>query len=211
MPEPLTSRQREILEYVKFRNKIRSYPPTVREIGEAVGLSSSSTVQNHLNTLERKGYIRRDPTKSRTIEVMEQDRIQSKLSKVVAVPVIGRVAAGAPILAAENIDDHVMLSSELIGGDSSFVLRVHGDSMTGAGILDGDMVVVKPAKDAPNGTIVVARVESDATHDSEVTVKRLFKEAHRIRLEAENPNYPPIYAKQAELEGVVVAVLRLMR
>jgi repressor LexA len=211
MPEPLTSRQREILEYVKFRNKIRSYPPTVREIGEAVGLSSSSTVQNHLNTLERKGYIRRDPTKSRTIEVVEQDQIQSKLSKVVAVPVIGRVAAGAPILAAENIDDHVMLSSELIGGDSSFVLRVHGDSMTGAGILDGDMVVVKPAKDAPNGTIVVARVESEATHESEVTVKRLFKEAHRIRLEAENPSYPPIHAKQAELEGVVVAVLRVMR
>jgi repressor LexA len=211
MPEPLTSRQREILEYVKFRNKIRSYPPTVREIGEAVGLSSSSTVQNHLNTLERKGYIRRDPTKSRTIEVVEQDQIQSKLSKVVAVPVIGRVAAGAPILAAENIDDHVMLSSELIGGDSSFVLRVHGDSMTGAGILDGDMVVVKPAKDAPNGTIVVARVESDATHESEVTVKRLFKEAHRIRLEAENPSYPPIHAKQAELEGVVVAVLRVIR
>jgi repressor LexA len=211
MPEPLTSRQREILEYVKFRNKIRSYPPTVREIGEAVGLSSSSTVQNHLNTLERKGYIRRDPTKSRTIEVVEQDQIQSKLSKVVAVPVIGRVAAGAPILAAENIDDHVMLSSELIGGDSSFVLRVHGDSMTGAGILDGDMVVVKPAKDAPNGTIVVARVESEATHESEVTVKRLFKEAHRIRLEAENPSYPPIHAKQAELEGVVVAVLRVIR
>jgi repressor LexA len=104
-----------------------------------------------------------------------------------------------------------MLSSELIGGDSSFVLRVHGDSMTGAGILDGDMVVVKPAKDAPNGTIVVARVESEATHESEVTVKRLFKEAHRIRLEAENPSYPPIHAKQAELEGVVVAVLRVMR
>lgn len=211
MPEPLTSRQREILEYVKFRNKIRSYPPTVREIGEAVGLSSSSTVQNHLNTLERKGYIRRDPTKSRTIEVVEQEQIQSKLSKVVAVPVIGRVAAGAPVLAAENIDDHVMLSSELIGGDSSFILRVHGDSMTGAGILDGDMVVVKPAKDAPNGTIVVARVESVATHESEVTVKRLFKEAHRIRLEAENPSYPPIHAKQAELEGVVVAVLRVIR
>jgi repressor LexA len=211
MPEPLTSRQREILEYVKFRNKIRSYPPTVREIGEAVGLSSSSTVQNHLNTLERKGYIRRDPTKSRTIEVVEQEQIQSKLSKVVAVPVIGRVAAGAPVLAAENIEDHVMLSSELIGGDSSFILRVHGDSMTGAGILDGDMVVVKPAKDAPNGTIVVARVESEATHESEVTVKRLFKEAHRIRLEAENPSYPPIHAKQAELEGVVVAVLRVIR
>src|SRR5260370_530820 len=99
MPEPLTSRQREILEYLRFRQKIRSYPPTVREIGEAVGLSSSSTVQNHLNTLERKGYIRRDPTKSRTIEVVDIDEMQAKLSKVVAVPPIGRVAAGQPILA----------------------------------------------------------------------------------------------------------------
>ena len=106
MPEPLTSRQREILEYLRFRQKIRSYPPTVREIGEAVGLSSSSTVQNHLNTLERKGYIRRDPTKSRTIEVVDIDELQAKLSKVVAVPLIGRVAAGQPILAEENIEAH---------------------------------------------------------------------------------------------------------
>ncbi len=211
MREALTSRQREILEYLKFRNKIRSYPPTVREIGEAVGLSSSSTVQNHLNTLERKGYIRRDPTKSRTIEVVEQEQIHSKLSKVVAVPVVGRVAAGAPILAAENIEDHLMLSSELIGSESSFVLEVHGDSMVGAGILDGDLVVVKPAKDAPSGTIVVARVESAATHESEVTVKRLYKEANGIRLQAENPNYPPLVTRQAQLEGVVVAVLRVLR
>jgi repressor LexA len=211
MREALTSRQREILEYLKFRNKIRSYPPTVREIGEAVGLSSSSTVQNHLNTLERKGYIRRDPTKSRTIEVVEQEQIHSKLSKVVAVPVVGRVAAGAPILAAENIEDHLMLSSELIGSESSFVLEVHGDSMVGAGILDGDLVVVKPAKDAPSGAIVVARVESEATHESEVTVKRLYKEANGIRLQAENPAYPPVVTRQAQLEGVVVAVLRVLR
>ena len=111
MPEPLTSRQREILEYLRFRQKIRSYPPTVREIGEAVGLSSSSTVQNHLNTLERKGYIRRDPTKSRTIEVVDVDEMQAKLSKVVAVPLVGRVAAGQPILAEENIDDHLAPSA----------------------------------------------------------------------------------------------------
>ncbi len=211
MREALTSRQREILEYLKFRNKIRSYPPTVREIGEAVGLSSSSTVQNHLNTLERKGYIRRDPTKSRTIEVVEQEQIQAKLSKVVAVPVVGRVAAGAPILAAENIEDHLMLSSELIGGETSFVLEVHGDSMTGAGILDGDLVVVRPAKDAPNGAIVVARVESEATHESEVTVKRFYKEANGVRLQPENPAHQPVLTREVQLEGMVVAVLRVIR
>src|SRR5207244_915527 len=136
MPEPLTSRQREILEYLRFRQKIRSYPPTVREIGEAVGLSSSSTVQNHLNTLERKGYIRRDPTKSRTIEVVDFDQIQAKLSKVVAVPLVGRVAAGQPLLAEENIEDHLMLSQDLIGADNAFALEVRGDSLTEAGIFD---------------------------------------------------------------------------
>ena len=127
MPEPLTSRQREILEYLRFRQKIRSYPPTVREIGEAVGLSSSSTVQNHLNTLERKGYIRRDPTKSRTIEVVDVDEMQAKLNKVVAVPLIGRVAAGQPMLAEENIEDHLVLSEDLVGSDTAFahVERIH--------------------------------------------------------------------------------------
>src|SRR6202165_3839106 len=147
MPEPLTSRQREILEYLRFRQKIRSYPPTVREIGEAVGLSSSSTVQNHLNTLERKGYIRRDPTKSRTIEVVDFDQIRDKLSNVVAVRVIGRVAAGRPILAEENVEDHLMLSQDMIGSDNAFALEVRGDSMKDAGIFDGDFVVVRPGKD----------------------------------------------------------------
>src|SRR3989475_11727445 len=123
MPEPLTSRQREILEYLRFRQKIRSYPPTVREIGEAVGLSSSSTVQNHLNTLERKGYIRRDPTKSRTIEVADIDEMQAKLSKGVAVPPITRVAAGQPTLAEENIEDHLVLHQELVGSYTAFALQ----------------------------------------------------------------------------------------
>src|SRR2546430_5359477 len=128
MPEPLTSRQREILEYLRFRQKIRSYPPTVREIGEAVGLSSSSTVQNHLNTLERKGYIRRDPTKSRTIEVVDVDEMQAKLSKVVAVPLIGRVEAGRPSLAEENIEEHLLLSGELGGTGTALARERHGDS-----------------------------------------------------------------------------------
>jgi repressor LexA len=211
MPEPLTSRQREILEYLRFRQKIRSYPPTVREIGEAVGLSSSSTVQNHLNTLERKGYIRRDPTKSRTIEVVDFDQIQAKLSKVVAIPLVGRVAAGTPILAEENIEDHLMLSQDLIGTDNAFALEVRGDSMKNVGILDGDYVVVRPGKDAPNGTIVVARLEDDQTNESTATVKRIYREANRIRLQPENDTYEPVYTTSAQLEGQVVAVVRLLR
>jgi repressor LexA len=211
MPEPLTSRQREILEYLKFRQKIRGYPPTVREIGEAVGLSSSSTVQNHLNTLERKGYIRRDPTKSRTIEVVDFDQIQSKLNKVIPIPLVGRVAAGQPILADENIEDHLMLSQDLIGTDTAFALTVHGDSMKDAGILDGDMVVVRPTKDAPNGSIVVARIEDEATNEPTATVKTLHKEAGRVRLQPANDAYEPIFATNAQLEGQVVAVVRLLR
>jgi repressor LexA len=211
MPEPLTARQREILEYLRFRQKIRSYPPTVREIGEAVGLSSSSTVQNHLNTLERKGYIRRDPTKSRTIEVVDFDQIQSKLSKVIPVPLVGRVAAGQPILAEENIEDHLMLSQEMLGTDKAFALEVRGDSMKDVGILDGDFVVVQPGKDAPNGTIVVARLEDEQTNESTATVKRLFRETNRVRLQPENEAYQPIYASNAQLEGRVLAVVRLLR
>jgi repressor LexA len=211
MPEPLTSRQREILEYLRFRQKIRSYPPTVREIGEAVGLSSSSTVQNHLNTLERKGYIRRDPTKSRTIEVVDIDEVQAKLSKVVAVPLIGRVAAGQPILADENIEDHLVLSQELIGTDNAFALEVHGDSMKDVGILQGDYVVVRPGKDAPNGSIVVARLEDEQTNEPTATVKRLFREANRVRLQPENDSFEPIYTTSAVLEGQVVALVRLLR
>ncbi len=211
MPEPLTNRQREILEYLKFRQKIRGYPPTVREIGEAVGLSSSSTVQNHLNTLERKGYIRRDPTKSRTIEVVDYDQIHSKMSKVVPIPIVGRVAAGQPILAEENIEDHLMLSQDLIGTDTAFALTVHGDSMKDAGILDGDLVVVRPTKDAPNGSVVVARIEDEATNEPMATVKTLYKEANRVRLQPANDAYQPIYTTTAQLEGQVVAVVRLLR
>jgi repressor LexA len=212
MPEPLTARQREILEYLKFRQKVRNYPPTVREIGEAVGLSSSSTVQNHLNTLERKGYIRRDPTKSRTIEVVDFDQIQAKLSKIVAVPLIARVAAGQPLLAAEdNVEDHLMLSQDLIGTDNAFALEVRGDSMKDAGIFDGDFVIVRPGQDAPNGTIVVARLEDEQTNEATATVKRLYREPGRVRLQPENPAYEPIYSTSAQLEGRVVALVRLLR
>src|SRR2546426_10752319 len=144
MPEPLTSRQREILEYLRFRQKIRSYPPTVREIGEAVGLSSSSTVQNHLNTLERKGYIRRDPTKSRTIEVVDIDEMQAKLSKVVAVPLVGGGAAGPPILAHEKNEGHPLLTPEPLGPGKAFPPHIQRDSMKDVRILPPDFVGVGP-------------------------------------------------------------------
>src|ERR1700726_146969 len=198
MPEPLTSRQREILEYLRFRQKIRSYPPTVREIGEAVGLSSSSTVQNHLNTLERKGYIRRDPTKSRTIEVVDVGEMQAKLNKVVAVPLIGRVAAGQPILAEENIEDHLVLSQELVGSDNAFALEGHGDSMKDVGILSGDFVVVRPGKDAPNGSIVAPGLKDAQPKEPPAPVKRLCREPTGVRLHPETPACEPIYSTAAQ-------------
>ena len=202
MPEPLTSRQREILEYLRFRQKIRSYPPTVREIGEAVGLSSSSTVQNHLNTLERKGYIRRDPTKSRTIEVVDIDEMQAKLSKVVAVPLIGRVAAGQPILAEENIEDYVTVPELAGGGDGGYVLKIRGDSMKDAGILEGDYVVVCPQDTAQDGDVVVALLGEEAT------VKRFFRESGHVRLQPENDAMEPIRSKEVKVLGRVVGLLR---
>jgi repressor LexA len=137
--------------------------------------------------------------------------MQAKLSKVVAVPLIGRVAAGQPILAEENIEDHLVLSQELVGSDTAFALEVHGDSMKDVGILSGDFVVVRPGKDAPNGSIVVARLEDDQTNESTATVKRLFREANRVRLQPENAAYEPIYSTAAQLEGQVVAVVRLLR
>ena len=143
--------------------------------------------------------------------MVDFDEVQAKLSKVVAVPLIGRVAAGTPILAEENIADHLVLSQELIGSDNAFALEVHGDSMKDAGILQGDFVVVRPGKDAPNGSIVVARLEDDQTNESTATVKRLFREQNRVRLQPENPAYEPIYTTNAQLEGQVVALVRLLR
>ena len=163
MPEVLTTRQREILDYLRKMLTEKAYPPTVREIGQAIGLSSSSTVQNHLNTLERKGYIHRDAAKSRAIELVEKSQPRrEKLGNIVSLPLVGSVAAGTPTLAEQNIEDHVELSGSLFGEDS-FLLRVRGDSMLNAGILDGDLVAVKPGREAPNGSIVVARVDNDET------------------------------------------------
>jgi repressor LexA len=211
MPDSLNPRQRQILDFLRDHSRDHSYPPTVREIGRAVGLSSSSTVQNHLNTLETRGYITRDPAKSRTVEIVDADRGQSQ-SNIVHLPLVGRVAAGTPVLAVENIEEHLTVGTEIAGGDDSYALTVHGESMIDAGIRDGDIVVVRPRRDPPaNGTIVVARIENETTGESEVTVKRFFRESGRVRLQPENPSMEPIYAQDVALEGVVVAVIRLLR
>ena len=211
MVEGLNPRQREILEFLRIHSRNHAYPPTVREIGQAVGLSSSSTVQNHLNALEQKGHIRRDPTKSRTVEVVGEDAHPSAASRSFSVPLVGRVAAGGPILAEENIEDHIVLGPEIAGSDDAFALHVRGDSMIEAGIHDGDMVVVRPQREAASGQIVVARIENEQTGEHEVTVKRFYREQGRIRLQPENSALEPIYARDVHLEGVVVAVVRVLR
>ena len=209
MAEALNTRQQEILEFLRVHSRRYPYPPTVREIGRAVGLSSSSTVQNHLNALEVKGFIKRDPTKSRTVEVVG-DEHESR-GNVFQIPVVGRVAAGTPVLAEENIDQHISVGPEISGGDDAFALTVHGDSMIDAGIHDGDVLLVRPRKDAPNGAIVVARIVNEHTGEHEVTVKRFFKEAGRVRLQPENSALEPMYFTEVELEGVVTAVIRVIR
>ncbi|HET7467838.1 MAG TPA: transcriptional repressor LexA [Candidatus Dormibacteraeota bacterium] len=204
LTDQLTDRQARILEYIRYQNKVRNYPPSVREIGEAVGLSSSSTVHNHLNQLERRGLIRRDPSKSRTVQLVQDESVDKQRRNAVAVPIVGHVAAGAPILAEQNIEDHVLLSSEM-AQDGFFLLRVRGDSMVNAGILDGDLVLVRPQQEAPNGAIVVALVDNDAT------VKRLERGNGHVKLIAENPAYEPIVTSNVSLVGVVRGVIRLFR
>jgi repressor LexA len=213
MPDTLNPRQRQILDFLRDHSRDHSYPPTVREIGRAVGLSSSSTVQNHLNTLETRGYITRDPAKSRTVEIVDTELPRGRgHSNIVNLPVVGRVAAGTPILALENVEEHLNVGTEIAGGDDSYALTVHGESMIDAGIHDGDIVVVSPRRDAPaNGTIVVARIENEESGEGEVTVKRFFREAGRVRLQPENATMEPIYPRELQLEGVVVAVIRLIK
>ncbi|HEX6489609.1 MAG TPA: transcriptional repressor LexA [Candidatus Dormibacteraeota bacterium] len=200
----LSDRQAKILDYIRHVTKVRNYPPSVREIGEAVGLSSSSTVHNHLNQLERRGLIKRDPSKSRTVQLVEGSEIESKRRSSVAVPVVGNVAAGQPILAEQNVEDTIVLSNDIVQ-EGWFLLKVRGDSMINAGILDGDLVLVKPQQTAPDGTIVVALLEDEAT------CKRLRRRDGTIVLEAENPAYEPITTEQASLVGVVRGVMRFMK
>ena len=204
MSEQLTERQNKILDYIRYVTRVRSYPPSVREIGEAVGLSSSSTVHNHLNQLERRGLIKRDPSKSRTVQLVQDVAVDTQRRNAISVPIVGNVAAGAPILAEQNIEDHLLLSPEL-AQEGFFLLRVRGDSMVNACILDGDLVLVKPQQEASNGTIVVALVDGDAT------VKRFERGNGHVKLIAENPAYEPIVSSNVSLVGVVRGVIRLFR
>ncbi|MBJ7602937.1 MAG: transcriptional repressor LexA [Candidatus Dormibacteraeota bacterium] len=198
---PVSERQEKILTYIRQVTRTRNYPPSVREIGEAVGLSSSSTVHNHLNQLERRGLIRRDASKSRTVQLVAEAPQEEQRRNAIALPIVGNVAAGVPILAEQNIEDHVLLSPGL-AQEGWFALRVRGDSMINAGILPQDLVIVKPQMDAPDGTIIVALVEDEAT------VKRLDRSRGRVRLLAENDAYAPIEPGHVEMVGAVKGVVR---
>ena len=205
-PTDLTERQRQILDLILETVNRRGYPPSVREIGEAIGLSSPSTVHSHLSSLVEGGYLRRDPTKPRAIEVVDNGATGTELRRapVRDVPLVGRIAAGSPILAEEDIEEIFPLPTELVGNDPVFMLRVHGDSMIGAGIFDGDFVVVRRQPEARNGEIVAALIDGE-----EATVKRFRREADRVVLLAENPAYEPIVLRGGvEIIGKVVAVLR---
>lgn len=201
----LSNRQLAILEFIKNEVKDKGYPPSVREIGEAVGLASSSTVHGHLERLEKKGLIRRDPTKPRAIEITDgssAEGSQFNLS-VARVPLIGRVTAGVPITATENIEDYFPLPSHYVGDHNVFMLSVIGDSMIDAGIHNGDYVIVRQQQSANNGDIVVAMTEDD-----EATVKRFYKEKDHIRLQPENPTMEPIRLNHVSILGRVVGVFR---
>jgi repressor LexA len=196
----LTKRQKEIFDYIRKYGSKHGYPPTVREIGKAVGLTSSSTVHAHLANLEKIGLLRRDPTKPRAIELLK-DQARKVLGPS-GLPLVGHVAAGAPILAEEQIEEYVELPAVIGGESGDFILRVRGDSMKDAGILEDDYVVVRSGEDADNGEIVVAMI------DDEATVKRFFREKDRIRLQPENKAYKPIRTTDAKLVGRVVGVFR---
>ncbi|NLP36723.1 MAG: transcriptional repressor LexA [Firmicutes bacterium] len=198
----LTPRQRQILEYIRREVKIKNYPPSVREIGEAVGLSSSSTVHAHLAKLEEKGFIRRDPSKPRAIELLREEPDPLFVPETVQVPIVGQVTAGQPILAEENIEDYFPLPKMMVHGDSVFMLQVRGDSMINAGIMDGDYVIVRQQYQANNGEIVVAML------DGEATVKRFYKGKDHIILQPENDLYEPIRSPEIRVIGKVIGVFR---
>ena len=202
----LSSRQLAILEFIRSEVKDKGYPPSVREIGEAVGLASSSTVHGHLDRLEKKGHIRRDPTKPRAIELLgenEDTTLSEFAHSITRVPLIGKVTAGSPILATENIEDYFPLPNHYVGDFNVFMLQIVGESMIEAGILNGDYVVVKQQQSANNGEIVVAMTEDD-----EATVKRFFKEKSYFRLQPENSSMEPIIVNQVSILGKVVGVYR---
>ena len=200
----LSAKQQQILSYIKENVRVKGYPPAVREICKAVGLRSSGTVHSHLNKLESLGFIKRDPTKPRAIDALDEAPWRSK--SLIPVPLVGVVTAGQPILADENIEEVYPLPADLIGNeDHVFMLSVKGESMINAGILDGDYLLIRQQNNANNGDIIVALVD-----DEEATVKRFFKEQGRIRLQPENDSMEPIYADNVSLAGKVIGLIRTM-
>jgi repressor LexA len=195
----LTKRQQEIFDFIKSYSSKHGYPPTVRDIGKAIGLTSSSTVHAHLANLEKQGVLRRDPTKPRAMEILDKAK---KAVTPPGLPIVGRVAAGQPILAEENIEEYVEVPQIAGGNDGEYVLKVQGDSMKNVGILEGDYVVVHSTETAENGEIVVALL------DDEATVKRFYKEADHVRLQPENEALEPILTRDVQVLGRVVGVFR---
>ena len=198
----ITKKQTEILEYIKSQILNKGYPPSVREICTAVNLKSTSSVHAHLETLEKNGYIRRDPTKPRAIEIID-DNFNLTRREVVNVPLIGQVAAGQPLLAVENITSYFPIPAEFIPKEEVFMLNVKGESMVNAGIYDGDQIIVKQQSTASNGEIVVALVDDSAT------VKRFYKENGHIRLQPENDFMEPIIVDSCEIIGKVIGLIRI--
>ncbi len=203
----LSERQQQVLDYIRQTVADRGYPPSVREIGEAIGLSSPSTVHSHLSALVEAGAIKRDPTKPRAIMIVDDVRPVTETplpDRLREVPILGRIAAGTPILAAEHVEDVLTLPVDLVGNDPVFLLEVKGDSMIGAGIFEGDLVAIRSQKDARDGEIVAALVDGE-----EATVKRLRRQGGKVILESENPAYAPmVFTEGVELVGKVVSVLR---
>ncbi|MFD2332003.1 transcriptional repressor LexA [Cohnella sp. GCM10020058] len=204
----MSNRQSAILEFIKNEVKDKGYPPSVREIGEAVGLASSSTVHGHLDRLEKKGLIRRDPTKPRAIEITdgEQDPVVQFAQSIRQVPLVGKVTAGVPITATENIEEYFPLPAQMVGEQTVFMLSVRGDSMIDAGIHSGDYVIVRQQQTATNGDIVVAMTEED-----EATVKTFYKERDHIRLQPENTTMEPLRLNNVSILGKVIGLIRSIR
>jgi repressor LexA len=198
----LTKRQQEIFDFIKRYSAMNGYPPTVRDIGKAVGLASSSTVHAHLANLEKIGLLRRDPTKPRAIELLDRAAAGMRGFVKLGLPLVGQVAAGQPVVAEENIEEYIQTPSFAGGEDGEFLLRVRGDSMIDAGILEDDLVVVRPQETAVDGEIVVALVGDEAT------VKRFFQEEDHVRLQPENPTMEPIRSKEVRVLGRVVGLMR---
>jgi repressor LexA len=198
----LTKRQQEIFDFIKRYSAKYGYPPTVRDIGKAVGLASSSTVHAHLSNLERIGLLRRDPTKPRAIELLDRAAAGVRGFVNPGLPIVGQVAAGQPLLAEENIEDYVQTPTFAGGDDGEYLLRVRGESMKGVGILEGDLVVVKPTDVAEDGEIVVALLGEEAT------VKRFFQESDHVRLQPENETMEPIRSRDVRVIGKVVGLMR---